>query len=68
MAEKSKIFNGKKFMWDGYIYGCAEEAKSKQEAYMKAGFEIFTVREKDQYLVYTRKAVKEVVVEGPALA
>lgn len=65
MVDKSKIFDGTKFMWDGRTY-TSEEAKSREEKYRKEGFETKIIQEENQHLVYTRKEVKEAVVEGPA--
>lgn len=53
----SKIFEGKKFMWDGMIYETEEQAKEVMERYKKDGFEVRTVKEGDQYLVYSRREV-----------
>lgn len=53
----SKIFEGKKFMWDGMIYETEEQAKEVMERYKKDGFEVRTVKEGSQYLVYSRREV-----------
>lgn len=53
----SKIFEGKKFMWDGMIYETKEQAKEVMERYKKDGFEVRTVKEGNQYLVYSRREV-----------
>ncbi|KPJ69023.1 MAG: hypothetical protein AMJ45_01255 [Syntrophobacter sp. DG_60] len=53
----SKIFEGKKFMWDGMTYETEEQAKEVMERYKKDGFEVRTVKEGDQYLVYSRREV-----------
>ncbi len=53
----SKIFEGKKFMWDGMIYETEEQAKEVMERYKKDGFEVRTVKEGNQYLVYSRREV-----------
>lgn len=53
----SKIFEGKKFMWDGMTYENKEQAKEVMERYKKDGFEVRTVKEGNQYLVYSRREV-----------
>jgi len=60
----SRRFEGKKFMWDGQAYtdeALAGEASSKYQA---DGFMTQTLREDGQIYVFTRKEVKEIVVEG----
>lgn len=64
MPADSRLFDGRKYMWDGKTYGSDGEAKSTEEAYKKDGFETKIAQEGDQYLVYTRRVIKEVKVEG----
>lgn len=66
MIDKSKIFEGNKFMWDGRTYVNEGEAKSTEEKYRKNGFETKIIKEENQYLIYTRREIKEIVLEGPA--
>ncbi len=58
----SLIRDGKKFMWDGRPYASPDEAGHAGEAYQNDQFEIRVVEEEGQFLVYTRRVVKEVVV------
>lgn len=61
----AKIIDGKKFMWDGKIYETEGEAQKVKEDYEKNNFEVRVVPgEESKYLVYSRRVVKEVVVEG----
>lgn len=60
----SKKIDDKKFMWDGKIYETEDEAKNIAESYEKDNFETKVIFEENKYLVYNRKEVKEVVVEG----
>lgn len=64
MVSNYKLLNNKKYMWDGKIYGRAEEAKNVAESYKKNNFETEVLEEAGQYLVYTRRVVTEVKVEG----
>jgi hypothetical protein len=59
--EDSRTFNGKKYMWDGKIYN-EVDAKHFEDTYKKDGFEVKVVKHENNYLVYTRRVVKEVVV------
>lgn len=65
MAESVKFFDGHKFMWDGKEYESEDEAKKVQEEYIKNNFETRLIQEGNKFLVYTRRVVKEIVLEGP---
>jgi hypothetical protein len=64
MPDLSRIINGKKFMWDGVVYPTQEEAQSVVEKYKKDNFEVEFVKDENQFLVYTRRVVKEIVLDG----
>jgi hypothetical protein len=66
MPDSSRIINRKKFMWDGVIYPTKEEAQGIVEKYKADNFEVEFVEEGNQFLVYTRRVVKEIVLDGPA--
>jgi hypothetical protein len=66
MPDSLKIIDGKKFMWDGETYEGMEQAKTAEETYKKDNFETRIVEEEGKPLVYTRRVVTEVVVEGDA--
>jgi hypothetical protein len=63
-VELSRRFDGKKFMWDGETL--ADESKARQSAgkYETAGFRAQIVSEEPAFYVFTRREVKEAVVEG----
>ena len=64
----ARIIKGKKFMWDGDTYPDEKSAKETAQKYEKDGFETEVVKEEDNFFVFTRRVVKEVVVEGePAI-
>ena len=63
MADMAKIIGGKKFMWDNGIYPAEAEAKEKAARYEKDGFEVRLFEEEKKFLVYTRRVVKEIVLE-----
>ena len=62
--ELARIFNGKKFMWDGKTYTDEKEVKEIAQKYKDDGFEIELVEEENQHFLFTRRVVTEVVVDG----
>ncbi len=68
MPDSSRIINGKKFMWDGVACASKDEAQSVLEKYKADNFEVELIEEENQFLVYTRRVVKEIVLEGPGPA
>ncbi len=63
MANISEIIDGKKFMWDEENYSTEAEAKEKMAKYEKDSFETRLVREGNEFLVYTRRVVTEIILE-----
>lgn len=66
MPDSFKIIDNKKFMWDGETYEGMEQAKEAEESYKKENFETRIIEEEGKPLVYTRREVKEIVLEGEA--
>ena len=66
MPDISKKIDGKKYMWDGSEYETEEDAKKAQDTYKNDNFESELIDEDGKYLVYTRRVVTEVVLEGDA--
>ncbi len=66
MPDVSKKINGKKFMWDGKVYESEKEAQEIKQKYKDDKFEVELVKEEQGYLLYTRRAVTEIVLEGEA--
>ena len=62
--ENVKFFDEKKFMWDGKTYISESEAINIQAEYEKNNFETRIISEEDNYFLFTRRVVTEVVVEG----
>ncbi|MBC8470164.1 MAG: hypothetical protein H8D56_11895 [Planctomycetes bacterium] len=60
---KARLFDGKKFMWDGLEYDDEEKAGSVEKGYAEKGFEVRTCSEEGKVFIYTRRVVTEVVVE-----
>ena len=64
MAQNLRFFDRRKFVWDGEVYDSTAAAEVKKSGYEGQGFETQMVAEDDKLLLYTRRVVKEVVVEG----
>ena len=64
MPELALVEEGKKFMWDGKEYDSEADAKAAADEYAAKDFEVHQISEEGKFLVYTRKVVTEVVVEG----
>ncbi len=62
--ELARIFDGKKFMWDGKAYTDEKERRETYQKYKDDGFEVELIEEGNQYFLFTRRVVTEVVVEG----
>lgn len=60
----SKIFDGKKFMWDGGEYKDEKEANEIINKYKNDGFEVYLYKENGKFYVFTRREVKEVKIES----
>jgi hypothetical protein len=60
----SRRFEGKKYMWDGQVYPDQKQAEEASLKYQANGFQTQMVNEDNQYYIFTRREIKEVVVEG----
>jgi len=58
-----KLFEGKKFMWDGKTCFTEAEALKVKEEYEKNNFETRIVQDEEKYFLFTRRVVTEVVIE-----
>lgn len=66
MPDASKIINGRKVMWDGIEYETQKEAQDVKKKYEDDNFEVELVEEEGKYLLFTRRVVTEIVLEGEA--
>ena len=64
MAIKARIIDDKKFMWDAIEYESEKEAKSAEKEYLENGFEVRLVKEGEKALLFTRRIVTEIVIDG----
>ncbi len=65
-VENARVIDGSKFMWDGVVYETRDQAEGVQKDYSEHDFEVRLVQEGNQWLVYTRRVVTEIVLEGEA--
>ncbi len=61
-----KMIDDKKYMWDGEEYESEAAAQENMSKYNEDNFETRLLEEEGKYLVYTRRVVTEIVVEGNA--
>jgi hypothetical protein len=66
MVDNLKIIEGKKYMWDGKTYDSSKQAEETKAKYEKDGFETELLEDGGKHLVYTRRVVEDVVIEGEA--
>ena len=59
-----RFFDGHKYMWDGEVYDSRDAAEVKRKEYADKEFETQLIDEEGTFLLYTRRVVTEVVVEG----
>lgn len=64
MPDISKMIDGKKFMWDGAVYETETQAQEVKKKYEEDRFETRLIKEENQYFVYSRRVVTEIVLEG----
>jgi len=53
-------------MWDGAVYESKKEAEDTMQKYKNDEFEVELIEEEKKHLLYTRRVVKEIIVEGEA--
>ena len=63
--EIAKVFDGKKYMWDGEEYDEESNANEKAEKYKEDNFEVQVVTGEDgKFLVYSRRIAAQQSAEG----
>ncbi len=63
--EKNVLYqNDKKFIWDGLEYNTESEAKIVAAEYQQEDFETSIINNKEFYFIYSRRSVKEIIVDG----
>lgn len=56
----SRLFDGRKFMWDGAEYSSETDSRSQEEHYRSLGFEVRSLTEEGKYYLFTRRVVTSV--------
>ncbi len=60
----SRRFEGKKFMWDGQTYAGETQAGEAIRKYESEGFQTQMITEEGSTYVFSRKEIKEIVIEA----
>jgi hypothetical protein len=55
--ELARLFDGKKFMWDGKKYDTEAESLEQEQHYRSLGFEVRLAVEDDGHYLFTRRVV-----------
>ena len=58
------VVEGKKLIWDGVDYMSGDDASKKMQTYKDSGFEVEALEENGKTFLYTRRVVKEVIVQN----
>jgi len=61
--ELSRRFGGKRFIGDGHTYTTEAEAQEKAQVYREKGFQVELVAQDGRLYLFTRREIKEIVVE-----
>jgi len=65
MNVEEAIYEGNdKFMWDGEVYDSLAAAQNVGKTYEEKGFQVRIFEKEGKHLVYTRRVVTEIVIEG----
>ena len=65
-VENVRFVDKDKYMWDGATYETKEEAEKKKAEYEENDFQTQLFKQEGKYLLYTRRVVTEIVLEGEA--
>ena len=61
--EQVRLFDERKFMWDGRTYASEPEATTVKGEYEEKDFETHLFQEEGKYYLFTRKVVTEIKIE-----
>jgi len=64
MPQNVRFFDRSKFVWDGELYDAQATADARKSQYETQEFQTRLIEEEGKFLLYTRRVVKNVVVEG----
>ena len=55
--EFARLFDGRKYMWDGKDYDSEDEQRTQEQHYRLLGFEVRSVAVDNKRYLFTRRAV-----------
>jgi hypothetical protein len=55
--ELARLFDGRKFMWDGKEYNGETESRDQEEHYRSLGFEVRSIADDGKHFIFTRRQV-----------
>jgi hypothetical protein len=55
--ELARLFDGRKFMWDGKIYDSETDSRGQEQHYRSLGFEVRSLTEVGKHYLFTRRVV-----------
>ena len=55
--ELARLFDGRKFMWDGKVYESDTDSQGQEQHYRSLGFEVRSLAEAGKYYLFTRRVV-----------
>jgi len=63
--ENVRYDGASKFMWDGEVYDSRSDMETRKKEYENDAFEVMVHEQEGAYLLYTRRVVTEIVLDGP---
>jgi hypothetical protein len=55
--ELARLFDGRKYMWDGKTYNDQSESQSQEQHYRELGFEVQSLAADGKHYLFTRRVV-----------
>jgi len=63
-VEMVRYDGNSKFMWDGELYQDRDSLEAKKGEYEGNGFEARVFEQEGNFILYTRRVVKEIILDG----
>ncbi len=67
-VEQVRYLAKEKYMWDGAVYETQDDAEKRKSEYESNKFQVQLFEQEGKYLLYTRRVVTEIVLEGQPTA
>ena len=55
--ELARLFDGRKFMWDGKVYDNETDSQNQEQHYRALGFEVRSLAEAEKHYLFTRRVI-----------